>query len=629
MSNIIIAKILEEDNFIDKISDEVKKQVCDDYDLLLNYPVVYIHVWRNKKNIRNNNYSIYIGETNDIIERTKEHWAAALIDKSKRKPGNWQYHLLEDVDDKNNRVIPALYIIGCKDFNKSLTLDIEHRLYEYCTAIPNRPDIFNGRGNKQGNYSGDTLFVKLFGKVWNLLRKDNNKLFVKPSLITKSAIYRAAPNFSLSKQQKYARQRIIDRTLDAIINNKFGQLIFVEGEAGTGKTVLATTTFFDILDNKLLKDLDVKASLLINHPEQQDLYENIAIALGYDSSIIQNPTHWLNNHSILNNKTNLYEPNPNKIETIVFIDEGHLLWNSNNMSFNTKYPSPALDEIMKRARVTVFLYDENQVLHKDQFCEPFYIEEKRFLAKSQGNSLNNNYVLLDWQFRMNCSKNTLNWIDSITKDQSIVKNPLSSHVDSKGYEIKIFDNPKELHDSIKSKASRAGFELSRVLATYDWAWVSKIPSVYNPSLSQKYWEVNIDGWKLPWNEQLYHVDLCRTLSSRQIKKYLKQNWAEKDYTINEAGSTFTIQGFDLAFAGVILGPSVHYNKETKKIEFIESKKYSKNMKGYKVLRDGSIVNVTNYIAKHELRVLLTRANNGLYIYACDDNLRDALKKSLK
>ncbi|WP_235697653.1 DNA/RNA helicase domain-containing protein [Corynebacterium diphtheriae] len=32
------------------------------------------------------------------------------------------------------------------------------------------------------------------------------------------------------------------------------------------------------------------------------------------------------------------------------------------------------------------------------------------------------------------------------------------------------------------------------------------------------------------------------------------SWAEKPHTINEVGSIFTIQGFDLNYAGVIIGP---------------------------------------------------------------------------
>ncbi|WP_340700921.1 DNA/RNA helicase domain-containing protein [Corynebacterium diphtheriae] len=36
------------------------------------------------------------------------------------------------------------------------------------------------------------------------------------------------------------------------------------------------------------------------------------------------------------------------------------------------------------------------------------------------------------------------------------------------------------------------------------------------------------------------------------------SWAEKLHTINEVGSIFTLQGFDLNYAGVIIGPSVQY-----------------------------------------------------------------------
>jgi hypothetical protein len=52
------------------------------------------------------------------------------------------------------------------------------------------------------------------------------------------------------------------------------------------------------------------------------------------------------------------------------------------------------------------------------------------------------------------------------------------------------------------------------------------------------------------------------------------------------------------------------------------------MIGNRTLQDGTIVNVTNTISQHELRVLMTRGTSGLYIYACDDDLRDALKNAI-
>jgi hypothetical protein len=120
-----------------------------------------------------------------------------------------------------------------------------------------------------------------------------------------------------------------------------------------------------------------------------------------------------------------------------------------------------------------------------------------------------------------------------------------------------------------------------------------------------------------------------TLNNRQKRRYDALDWAEKNYSINEAGSTFTIQGFDLAYAGVILGPSVRYDKTTKRIWFDESERAWDNMTGNRTLQDGTVINVTDTISQHELRVLMTRGTKGLYIYACDGDLRDALKDAIK
>ena len=52
------------------------------------------------------------------------------------------------------------------------------------------------------------------------------------------------------------------------------------------------------------------------------------------------------------------------------------------------------------------------------------------------------------------------------------------------------------------------------------------------------------------------------------------------------------------------------------------------MIGKRTLDDGTTVDVADLIYQHELRVLLTRGTKGLYIYACDDELRSALKKNI-
>ena len=127
---------------------------------------------------------------------------------------------------------------------------------------------------------------------------------------------------------------------------------------------------------------------------------------------------------------------------------------------------------------------------------------------------------------------------------------------------------------------------------------------------------------MPWNRELY-----RDLNNKEKRSIKNMAWAEQPQTINEAGSTFTIQCFDLSYAGVIIGPSVGYKNG--KICF--NKNITKNKKATqkRTLSDSSKKAFVEYFLKHELRVLLTRGVNGLYIYACDKNLSAALKNSLK
>lgn len=42
-------------------------------------------------------------------------------------------------------------------------------------------------------------------------------------------------------------------------------------------------------------------------------------------------------------------------------------------------------------------------------------------------------------------------------------------------------------------------------------------------------------------------------------------WAENPKSIREVGSIYTVQGFDLNYVGVVLGPSVTYNEDEDKL----------------------------------------------------------------
>lgn len=588
ISDPIVFEVLERDDFLTDFEKNVKEQFGDEKaGYLLAYPSVYIHEWKKETNNPNGLFDVYVGESNDIVKRTNEHFRDA------KKKNKWQRHLL------NDGVYPTLFVIGHKHFNKSLTLDIENKLINYIYSMDNIRKVHNSRGNPQNEYYPQEEFSEIFNKIWRCLHKKNQDLFLPESQITNSAIYKASPLHNLTQEQLGAKNSIISRVVDAVSNNKTNQLVFVIGEAGTGKTVLMSSTFYELLlrqEELFGKNKKLKCSLLVNHDEQLTVYKEIAKRLNlteeFGDEIVSKPTHFINSHS------------PDDLMDVVFVDEGHLLLTRGKQSYRG---NNHLEDIMKRSRVTVLVFDENQILTAEQFWEEHLLILKMDISFRQ-----NNLIKLNKQMRMQCNEKTQKFIDNLTLNQRIIKLP---HDDK--YDIEVFDSPKDLFKKIKEKSKRKKTKLSRMLATYDWEYNKSS----HPANGDKYWGVKIDNFFMPWNREL-----SRFLTRKEKYDQKTKAWAEQEQTINEIGSTFTIQGFDLNYAGVIIGPSVKYKNG--KIVFDPSKSKNLGAISKRTLSDGTKKDFSETLLKHELRVLLTRGVNGLYLYACDKELNNALKKAV-
>lgn len=548
-------------------------------EIIANFPTVYIHNWQDS-----GDFEVYVGESNDIFKRTRQHYDAA-VDKSK-----WQRKLME----KDAR----LFIIGHEHFNKSLTMDIENRLMHYMMSAERVKHVHNLRDNPQTSYYPVEELDEIFGRIWRGLRKENKELFPTESAIKDSAIYKASPLHKLTKEQKDARELILQKVSKALENCETRQLIFIDGEAGTGKTVLNSSTFYELYCQAEEEEKTLKCYLLVNHDEQITVYEQIAEKLGLTAKygkVVSKPTTFINNHS---------EDDP---VDVVFVDEAHLLLTQGKQSYHGENQ---LKDIIARARVTVVMFDENQILTTEQFWEAQILEHYRNQAKAA-----ENHIVLDKQLRMQADPVTMDWIDSFTKKGQLKEIPHT--VD--GYQIKVFDDPEMLDLEIQKKAKEKDSALSRVLATYDWEYSRKRKP---DDRLRAYWEVVIGKWHKPWNREL-----GAELSRKEKRKISGLAWAEQPQTINEVGSTFTIQGFDLNYAGVILGPSVKYRNG--KIIFAPSESHNNKAIRNRTLSDGTKQKFGEMLIQHEVRVLMTRGVNGMYIYACDPELRAALLKVAK
>lgn len=96
-------------------------------------------------------------------------------------------------------------------------------------------------------------------------------------------------------------------------------------------------------------------------------------------------------------------------------------------------------------------------------------------------------------------------------------------------------------------------------------------------------------------------------------------------SINEVGSIHTAQGYDLNFAGVIIGPDLRYDPVARRLfivrdSYFDTKRKSNNkMLGFEYTDEDLLTYIANIYA-----VLLTRGIRGTYVYVCDPELRKYL-----
>lgn len=579
MKNNISKPIVEEINYNNNSLLDFKNHLDDsseESDILFRYPTIYIvnnQTEQTKK--KPSSFSVYVGETNDIKRRTNEHLQIDAKDndfwkKVKKSPDS------------------EMLLIGHEHFNKSLTLDLENRLMHYMSGIEAVSSISNKRANQQGKYYTSNELDPIFELLWAELRNKKKELFPPINVIKDSAIFKSSPFQKLTLEQFDAKDKIIAKIEEAINRNKNGQLILVTGEAGTGKTVLLSNLFYELFkssasdsDNVILRGKT--ESLLVNHDQQLKVYTQIAEKLGMSDKrnpyMVAKPTSFI--------KNNVPE---DKID-IILVDEAHLLWTQGKQSYQGKNQ---LDDLLKRAKVVVAIFDSHQILRTSEYRSPSEIQKLTLDAAKT-----NNLITLENQMRIHGNKETVNWIRNLVDNSKV--NPIPS---DESFDLRVFNSPQSLYDAIKLKSDNKKNGISRVLATFDWPYINNKKNELEPD---GLWKVRVGNFALPWNLQL-HVNK----GSKDLP------WAEQEQTIKEVGSTFTIQGFDLNYAGVIIGPSVKYRDG----KIIFDKTASMNKKATQK-RDGKIDNSKEFL-KNELNVLLTRGVNGLYIYAVDNALQKKL-----
>ncbi|MDR3241233.1 MAG: DUF2075 domain-containing protein [Lactobacillaceae bacterium] len=347
----------------------------------------------------------------------------------------------------------------------------------------------------------------------------------------------------------------------------------IEGEAGAGKSVILTKLFQDLKDQNG-KFAQTNSIFTVNHPELLKVYQELAKEQpNLRKADYVRPTSLINN---------AYKTD--KTYDIILIDEGHLLLSKPEPYIKFTQINQ-LEELIKLAKVVIVVFDFKQVMQTKMYWDREMLT--RIVAPYP-----HEFLHLDTQYRMQAPQAILDWINTLTTGE-IHPRP----ADLGTYDFKIFDRAAALYALIQQKNAEVG--LSRVVATTGFQRTSA--GEHN---------VTMDDFNLPWDE--YDVQ--------------PTPWAERPESINEVGSIYTIQGFDLNYVGVILGPPFEYDATTDRIVVNPDKvTHTEIYKRHPELTDpANIEMLKQTIMFNVLDVLMKRGIYGLYITAADDALRARL-----
>jgi len=533
-----------------------------------NWPVVYII---------NNNDEAYIGETVNAYNRAKQHY-----------------------DNPDRRKLKNMHIISQADFNKSAILDLESYLIEYMSSDGQYLLQNGNHGMQMHDYFNRLRYEENFAHIWRQLH--NKGLVIHDvNFIKNSDLFKYSPYKALSFDQYAVANSLIECLAESRKNNKKTTMI-VQGCAGTGKTVLAvyltkllSESYKEIISvdgtgesefniGRLAYNLSsigqIKVGLVV---PMQSLRKTIKEVFGHVKGLKKNmvlkPVEATKEH---------YD--------LLIVDEAHRLrqrkglsgfqYNSideTNERLGLDASGNELDWILKCSDNQVFFYDSTQSV------KPADVDKNQFEKMLKDKNVKK--FPLTSQFRCNGGNDYIDYVHALLSD-----NPPQSRTEQFGnpherYDFKLFDDVQVMIDAIKAKNKEFG--LCRTVAGYSWEWKTK--------KKKALFDIEIDGHRYKWNST-------------------DKDWVNSENAINEIGCIHTIQGYDLNYAGVILGNEIKYDIKLQKIVF-DMSKYQDLPGKWKMDDETLKTYIPNIYA-----TMMTRGIKGTYVYACDEGMREYLKK---
>jgi len=543
-----------------------------------NWPVVYVLDGGATRGAA----SVYVGETVNAASRMRQHLA------NPTKVG-----------------LRSVRVVFDETFNKSACLDLESHLIRWL-AGDGQFSVMNGNeGIIDARYYEREVYRESFRDIFEQLRVEGIFQRSIPE-IENSDLFKLSPFKVLTPEQAIAVEDIVEGLLGDLETGVPSSSV-IEGHPGTGKTIVAIFLMKLLADIRDFDDGDeiepdsMFAEFFV--PENRDLLKRLRIGFVVPQQSLRESIKRVFKKTPKVAVDQVLSPFDVGVSDerwdILIVDETHRLNQRANQSsgvnnkrfitINEKLfgaddsSKTQLDWIRAQSSHQIYLLDTEQTVRPADLPQATL----RGLVE-QARSAHRQYPLAT-QMRVRAGADYVEFIRAMLRGEA----GTSDRPDLGEYDLRFFQDLAEMRKEILDRNTEHG--LARLVAGYAWDWKSRRdPSAF---------DIEIDGLQLRWNSQA-------------------KDWINSARSIDEVGSIHTVQGYDLNYAGVIIGNELRFDPDARRLfidrdSYRDSKGKENNKQRELTYSDDDLLEFIRNI----YGVLLTRGIRGTYVYVCDPNLR--------
>lgn len=533
--------------------------------------------------------SVYVGETVSAASRMRQHL------QSPSKSGFRRVRVVID-----------------ETFNKSACLDLESHLIRWLAGDGHFTVLNGNEGIIDARYYARDQYRESFRDIFEQLRAEGVFQRSIPE-IENSDLFKLSPFKVLTREQAIAVEQIVESLLEDLATGTRSTSV-IQGNPGTGKTIVAIYLVKLLADIRDHQDTDeIEQDSLFSEffvPENRELLKAVRVGLVVPQQSLRESIKKVFKKTPKVSEDQVLNPfdvgKSSEQFDLLIVDETHRLNRRANQSSGMRnrdfteinqrlfgsddVSKTQLDWIRAQSTHQILLIDERQAVRPADLSREVLASE---IAEAQ--RAHRRFPLAR-QMRVRADADYIGFIREMLRGEA---RP-ASRPDFGEYDLRFFASVVEMQDAIREREREVG--LARLVAGYAWDWKTRG--------NKPGFDFELEGAEFTWN---------RT----------DKDWINSPGSTHEVGSIHTVQGYDLNYAGVIIGEDLRYDTDSHQVvvdrDAYRDKKGKENLK---TLKQNTTDEDLLELIQNIYGVLLTRGILGTYVYVCNPQLREYIRSAL-